>query len=203
MATYWTLSQAIAWIATQSEDAVAEAPLTVIRLALAESSTPDATRYFEAKAKLWRALQGGELIATGIHEYGKRQRIPAELWADLQAYLDGSIERLSSNPTHTGDSFAKVRVSAAEVAQWLDRGGQSVPKSTLSHKQTRRNQAVGVADIIVKHWPNGQPVGMKVGDWDRLIRDKLKADGIPVVSNRTLQRARQHAKSRPEANRRE
>ena len=115
MSVLWNLSQAITWIATRSNDAVTEAPDEVLILKLIglnNSAIPDAER------ELWRALQTGELQATGICNDGERRVIPSERWRDLRPILHGSYEALEPRP-YAGKSFLDVVVLSAVVRkQW-------------------------------------------------------------------------------------
>jgi hypothetical protein len=116
---YWTLSQAVTWIAFRSEQAVAGAPLTLVELLLVNGSN-EAVR--KAVPELWAALSVGALKATGIGSGGeaaRRSEISAKDWQDLQPFLktagSSSAEQFHRPGYAPGETFTEVTVGRADV----------------------------------------------------------------------------------------
>jgi hypothetical protein len=137
MSVLWNLPQAITWISTRSNDAVTEAPDEVLILKLIglnNSAIPD------AECELCRALQTGELQATGICNDGERRVIPSERWRDLRPIFYGSYEALEPRP-YAGKSFLDVVVPSADVRkQWpaSPPTGKRGPKPQVVHDEFER-----------------------------------------------------------------
>ena len=129
MSVFWKLSHAIVWIATRDDEAVAEAPGEVLILRLIDANS---NAIAEAQRELWRALQTGDLKATGIAPDGERRAIPAERWRDLRPILHGTRETLEPRP-HAGASFLEVVALSSDVRKhW-----SASPLSALSPKSKR------------------------------------------------------------------
>jgi len=116
MSVFWKLSQAMVWIATRDEDAVAAAPDKVLILRLTDTNSGSIAG---AQQKLWGALQIGDLEATGIGKDGERRAIPATRWLDLRPILDNENDELLEPRPFAGEGFHCVAVTSADVRkQW-------------------------------------------------------------------------------------
>lgn len=116
MIILWTLSQAIDWIVTRSEEVVADAPRSVIELSLAETGSAE---FLKAKRELWGALHTGRLKADGLGADMKPSSIEPAMWRHLGAFLEhgvtGWVEELRRPYTPPGSGFTSVAVDAAAV----------------------------------------------------------------------------------------
>lgn len=182
---FWKLSEAIAWIADRSDEAVEEAPGTVIYLLLADG---EKSQVPEAKAALWTALMKGEIAATGIAGNGARVEIPNVRWHDLQPCLHGKTETMQTTPQEPGEFFTEVIVAIDDVRQkWPARNTPVV----ASRPEKLPDK---VASIIEAEWPDGMPQGMKVKEFENAIVALVKKQIGTTISTRTAKRARQRAK---------
>ncbi|MEI7600669.1 MAG: hypothetical protein WCJ41_15275 [Aestuariivirga sp.] len=171
MNVFWRLSQAIAWIAGRSDDAVAEAPSAVVYLML----VTEGGGVPEAKTVLWAALQAGTVTATGIGPDGKRSAIPPWQWQDLQPYMHRNTEKLQNHALHPGDGFTEVTVASADVREeWpaspaapdvaVRRGGGPKPKVDPA---AFRAEAIRLID------ENGYPDPALDPDWRQADLERL------------------------------
>lgn len=195
---FWNLAQTITWIMTQDENEVAKAPNAVVLLAMRELGELFEHRTIVhlglldtygrvgedlgvARAKLWGALQSGEIEATGLGPDGERRRIQAELWQDLEPMLHGRTEVLQRCGLRAGPMFTETTIRADSVRRYWP----ATPPPTLP-----KNMAEQVAILIKDHWPNGRPAGMKIKDFDNAIINWVRGATGSTVSARTVKRAR-------------
>jgi hypothetical protein len=190
MTVFWNLSQAIVWIATHDEDAVAAAPDKVLILRLTDTNSGSIA---DAQQKLWDALQVGCFQATGIGNNRERCVIPSECWHDLRPYLLGNTETLQRKGLHPGTAYTEVIVASAAVRNEWPAGGHGASVE-FPQPAKAKNIADEVAELIRKRWPGGQPLGMKVKDFENAIVALVKAETGSNISTRTAKRARARAK---------
>jgi hypothetical protein len=138
--TYWTLAMALAWVIERDPAKVRsywneyrrecwvwrphenqkgwtlgrEMPVSVQDVFKREAASGYPTAS-EALDTLWKALQAGKLVATGIPHRQKRQQISAFEWIDMSR-VDYADHREEAVFSHTGElRFEAFRVAQADV----------------------------------------------------------------------------------------
>jgi hypothetical protein len=161
-APHWSLAEAVTWMITRDDAAVAASPTALAHLSLLDAIGEGVGGDLRAaRLALWEQLERDTIRATGRDDTNQRIAIPPEEWQDLEATLEtgrGSDDevlrpRAHRRRTTPGGSYVDVTVSADAVRKAWPETAEARPLAARGPKRKIDRDQIhkAVAEWVEEH----------------------------------------------------